>query len=178
MTQYVGGLRARLIQDSVYNMVHDCLEDLGWFDSGRQHQPVTMIPEALENDTEIKPNIIALDDDNINSIDSEMGSNLAEHQWDMVFDIYAEDNAVGKAIALDIRDILQGRFTSLGRVAPVVTVYDYTMATPSPIFKCDLENVSYDRVRSATKTWQKFWFVVFFTVVDEYGNDSDDELYI
>jgi hypothetical protein len=29
---YVGGLRDRLIVDNIYNLIHDCLEQLGWND--------------------------------------------------------------------------------------------------------------------------------------------------
>lgn len=179
MTIYTGGLRARFIKDSVYNMVRDALDDLGWFDPGREHMTVTLLPEPLEDEEAIRPNLIALDDDAILSGDSEMGSNLSTHEWDMVFDIYAESASLGQHLAIDIRDILQGRMSTIGRHAPIVKVYDYAQATPVEIFKCDLENISYDRARSATKSWQKHWFIVFFTVVDEYRDEAQgEELYI
>lgn len=169
---YTGGLRARLIKDSVFNTVRDALDDLGWFDTGREHMPVSLVAEPLEDDEAIRPNLIALDDDAIMSSDSEMGSNLASHEWDMVFDVYAESASLGQHLAIDIRDILQGRFSTIGRAHPVITVYDYTQATPPEIFKCELENISYDRARSAMKSWQKHWFIVFFTVVDEYADEA------
>lgn len=172
MAEYVGGLRARLIKDSVYHTVHAAMADLGWFTPGRQHQTVTMIPEPVENDVEIKPNLISLSDESNSSLDMEIGSNLAQQNWDFIFDVYAEDSQLGLQMAVDIRDILAGRFSSIGRSAPVIQVYDYTQTTPTPIFKCDLENISHDKQRVTNKSWQRHWFVVFFTVVDQYENDA------
>lgn len=171
---YTGGLRARLIKDSVFNTVKDALTELGWFDPGREHLPVTLLPEPLDDDVQIRPNLVSLDDDAILSTEAEMGSNMANHDWDMVFDVYAESDSLGQHLAIDIRDILQGRFSTIGRRAPVINVYDYTQATPVEIFKCELENVSYDRARSATKSWQKHWFVVFFTVLDSYDDEAQE----
>lgn len=175
MTVYVGGTRARLIRDAVFYTVRDSMIDLGWQDSGREHMPVEFIPEPLENDEEIQPNLIALDDDNISDIPLELGSGYSEQRWDMVFDVYAEDASMGRSLAIDIRDILLGKFHSIGRVAPVIDVYDTFQDVPPVIFRCELENISYDRMRSGTKSWQKNWFVVFVTVIDQYASDTQDE---
>ena len=42
---YVGGLRVRLIRDNILAMLEQGLTDLGWFDEGRKHKPVTLIED-------------------------------------------------------------------------------------------------------------------------------------
>ena len=45
---YSGGKLYRLIGDNFYNMIHDSLEDLGWFNPARKHLPC-IIPEPVED---------------------------------------------------------------------------------------------------------------------------------
>ena len=62
---YSGGKLYRLIGDNFYNMVHDSLEDLGWFNPARKHLPVHLIPEPVEDNEAIQLNTIAISDEEI-----------------------------------------------------------------------------------------------------------------
>lgn len=169
---YVGGLRARLVAESTYQMISDALGDLGWFDSGRQHSPIHMRRVPVENDENIELNTLVVFSESMFSFDQELGSNLAEHRWIFWVDFYAENDAIGTHLIHDVKDICQGRFNSIGRTAPIVTIYDYTMATPPEIFVCEIESVAVERMHDFPKPWQKHWYSLTFVVVDTYGDEE------
>jgi hypothetical protein len=171
----VGGARDRLIHDSLYHMVKDSLTDLGWFDSGRKHRPVTIVAEPVEEDTKLQPNIVSVSDEATIMEEVEMGrGDLKEYRWEYWIDVYGESLPVAKHLAGDIRTILEGKFNSIGRSRPNVTIYDWSMATPMEVFSCEIENVEYDRSRFYNKPFQKHWYMIRFEVVDVYG-DEDSE---
>lgn len=170
---YVGGLRARLIRDSLFQMIKDGLTNLEWFDLGRQHTPITWRESEVPPTEEIPLNTLALSDADTNTNDWELGSSMAEHNWDFFIDFYAEDSAVGIHMIRDVKDLLEGRFSSIGRVAPVFTVYDYSQANKPALFTCDIEHVDVDKAHIFSKPWQKHWYSIALTVVDYYGNEDD-----
>jgi hypothetical protein len=173
MANVVGGLRARLIKDNVVNMIEDSLNSLGWFDANRSNMSLIVVDESVEESEEVKPNIISVTEEDVYDFDLELGSNLAEFNWQYYVDIYAEDTAVGLHLATDVRDILQGRFsTSTGRDRTSVPVYDLRMATPELLFYVDIDGVFLSRSRVSYKPHHKFWWVVGFSVVDEYGSED------
>lgn len=171
---YAGGLRARLIKDSLYFMVYDALDQLNWFDPTLE-DPVEFLPKSLELDEEILPIKVGLEDDDDNSFDAEMGSNLSEFRWRFYIDVFGHRDRPDDALhlATDIRDILQGRLSTIGRDAPVLDIYDYTQATPPVVFVCDIENVNRERVPFGTKPWLKAWYSISFTIVDSYADETD-----
>lgn len=168
---YVGGLRQRLIHDSLWNMITTSLDELGWLDSGRDHMPIILRASPVPLDEEIRLNTIALSDENIVERDDELGSLMAEHRQTYYVDFFAENEAIGKHLINDIRAIIAGRFTTIGRSRPEFAVYDYTQATPPVIFHCELEDVVVDRARDFPKPWQRFWYVCRFDVVDHYADE-------
>lgn len=168
-----GGLRARLIRDSVYRMVYDSLEALGWFDAGRQHQAINFTGTETDQHAEIPMNTLALVDEDQSGLDLELGSQLAEFSWTFYLDFYAEDDVIGKHLIYDVRDIIEGRLTAIGRSRPNCVVLDYTLATPTEIFTVDFENVVVDRAHDFPKPWQRHWYACRFTVVDTYTSDAD-----
>lgn len=172
MTTIVGGLRARLIRDSLYYMLHDSLDQLGWFSVNRRHQPINFTGTDTERLTEIPINTVALSDDNLTENDYELGSNGVESTWTFYVDFYAEDDSVGKHLIHDVRDILGGRMSTIGRVAANCAVYDYRQATPSVIFFVELEHIIVDRAHDFPKAWQKHWYACRFDVVDAYGDET------
>lgn len=173
MTIYVGGLRSRLVKDSLFNMIEAALEDLGWFDTGRQHAPITFRSYPYDEEEQVAVNSLALSDEDLVVLEQELGSIFAEHDWQFFIDFYAEDNALGVHMAHDLEAILAGRMPSIGRASPNFPVYDYTLATPEVIAWCEIEDVVVDRARGFPKPWQKFWYVVSFNVLDYYGNEDD-----
>lgn len=171
---YVGGQRARFIKDSLYFMVYDALDELGWFDLDLE-DTVEFVPNPIDPLTEIVPVKIALEDDDDNSFDLEMGSNFTEFRWRFYIDVYGNPDHKDDALhlATDIRDILQGRFPSLGRTAPILHVLDYDMATPVEIFVCEIENIDKERVPYGFKPWLKAWYSISFAVIDTYTDEDD-----
>lgn len=173
MTTIVGGLRNRLIRDSVYTMLNDALEDLGWFDSGRQHAALTFTPKAVY-ETGIELNTLSLTYDALTDDDIEIGSNYKEERWTFYLDFYAESDAVGLDLASDMRDVLRGKMPSIGRGSPHLVVYDWRLATPPELFRVEIEDVVMDVARNGAKPWQKYWYVVRFDILDCYGDEEDD----
>lgn len=170
---YVGGLRARLISDNLYYMLDDVLRDLGWYDPDARHMPVTLLPEPLEQDEEAQPNLVAISEELMTENDLEMGSDYTEKQWDYVIDVYGENAALTKQLATDIYDALRGKFPSIGRTQPNLVCYDLTQATPPEIFTCALENFGLDRSRTYVKSYQRYWWMIFVTVTDDYIDEDD-----
>jgi len=169
--QYVGGLRARLIRQSVYMTINDALLTLDWFNPGRRHKPVTFVAYPVNPDTEVPFNTAALSDEDIFESEDEVGSQFAEHRWTFYVDFYAESDALGLHFQQDVRAILSGRMDAVGRNYPKVDVYDWTMATPPLIFTVQIENVVGDRAHDFPKRYQQHWYAVRFDVVDNYGNE-------
>jgi hypothetical protein len=173
MTTPVGGIRYRLIKDNLEMMLRDSLDSIGWFNSGRKHAPVSIIGESVNPHVEIKPNIISISTENMETTEWEMGSGLEEHRWDVYLDIFAESNAMGLHLAGDIQDVLKGKMPSIDRDRPILDVFDIRMATPVKIFTCQLENVQMARVRNWTDPWNEHWWALLVEVVDYYDSESD-----
>lgn len=172
MATIVGGLRARLIRDSLFHMLHDSLSSLGWFSANRRHQPLIFTGTDIDRLTEVPLNTLVLSDDNLTEVDFELGSNGVESTWTYYVDFYAEDDSVGKHLIHDVRDILGGRMSTIGRTHPVCPVYDYRQATPSLIFYVDLERIVVDRAHDFPKMWQKHWYACRFDVIDAYADET------
>jgi hypothetical protein len=169
MVDYVGGIRERLIADSVYQLIKTGLTDLGWFDSGRPHMPLHIRTTSVGNDEEIPLNTIVVNETTSIDNQAEMGSNLGEITTTFYVDFYAEKESIGKHVIHDVRDILKGRMPDIGRTASNLPVYDWFMATPSLIFTCDIEDVVVDQARDFPKPYQKYWWACRFDIVDCYG---------
>ncbi len=170
---YSGGKLYRLIGDNFYNMIHDSLEDLGWFNPARKHLPVHLIPEPVEDNEAIQLNTIAISDEEITTSDVELGSVLAEHRLLFYIDIYAESKAIGRHLSGDIKDILEGRMNSIGRGSPTVTVMDLSLATPTELLVCQIESVAVERGRAYLKKHQQFWYSVMCELVFSFQSDLD-----
>lgn len=163
-----GGIRTRLISDSVYHLVHDSLGDLGWFDPGRNHKPIQMRTEPYPNREDIPLNAVVVSDTVTTDEDAELGSNLGEMATTYYVDFYAESEALGKDLIGDVRDILRGRIPSIGRTDSTLPVYDWRMATPSLLFYCDIQDVLVEQVHDVPKPFLMFWRLVRFDVIDSY----------
>lgn len=172
MSTVVGGLRARLIKDSFFYMLQSHLEELGWFDSGRQHMPVALIAEPRNWDEPIEFNTLVLSAEDVNDTEEEMGSNLTEDRWTYYVDFFAEDDAVGADLAGDVRDILRGKMPTIGASRAMLRVYDYRQATPPVIAHVEIENVLLDRARNFPRPWQQHWYSVRCDLVDHYYDEN------
>lgn len=168
----VGGRRQRLVSDSVYHMLNDAITDLGWFTMSQLTIPVTFRTESIGLEEEIQLNTMVLSETGTLDQDAELGSNLGEITTTFYVDFYAENEAVGKAMAHDLRDILRGRMASIGRNRQTVRVYDWDLAVPVHIFTCEVEDVVVDQARDYPKPWQKNWWACRFDLIDTYSGDD------
>lgn len=174
MTEYTGGLRNRLVSDSVYNLVGYVLDQLGWLDTGRDYRNIELRSEPYEHNVEIPLNSVIVVTTHTTDDDAEMGSNMGEVRTVYYVDFYAENDALGKHLTHDIKDALLGRMPAIGRIGAVLHVRDWTMATPPIIFYCDIENVMVDKAVDFPKAWQKHWWTCRFEIVDTYGGPTDE----
>lgn len=171
MTTVVGGLRARMIKDSLFNHVHGYMSSLGWFNTGRQHLPLTMIAEPLDTETSVAFNTLALSDAEAISTEWEMGSLLSEENWTFYWDFYAENDSVGVHVIQDVKAILDGKFASLGQIGPHFPIYDYRQATPPIIAYAEIENVHIAKAQDFPKPWQRHWYAIRFDILDYVADD-------
>jgi len=170
---YVGGLLYRLILDNAFSYLESGLDTLGWFDANRSHAPVKMYPEPVENDETVEPNAICFSFEDIFEDDVEMGSNLSEHSLQLFIDIYGENRAVGLHLAGDVKDLLQGRFASVGFDKTHFPVHDLTDSNSPILFYCEIDNLQFNRSRFSTKPFEKYWWEISCDLVYTYGNDQD-----
>ena len=119
-------------------------------------------------DTEALPNIVALAIEHSEEDEYELGSVTSEVLWECYVDVYCESDSVGIHLANDIKDILAGKFSSLGFTKPAVDVYDLSQATPGFLFSCAMDEFSVDKARVYNKPFNASWYVVSFTVEDVY----------
>lgn len=174
-----GGLRTRLIADSVRLAIIAGLTGLGWFDATvhdnppgvRRHQPVRYVPRPLKWDQFVEPNALAISTEDAYSEPQGLGGDVTD-EIRMYADIFAESDELGWQLAQDVRDLLLGKMPYLGRVAPVIDVYDLRQATPAPFTQLELVRVLIDRAESESREWRNRWFMVRFDLIDEYYDES------
>jgi hypothetical protein len=171
VTAIEGGLRSRFIRDSLEQLVVGGLAALGWFGPGRDHSPIAVVDAPNDWDEPVEINSLAFADGGEDDIEMELGSTATEDRWVYYIDFYAEDESVGLHLSGDVRDILRGKLSSIGRTNPSLPVYDYRNATPPVIFHCYLENVLVDRAKGFNQPWLRYWFSVRVDVVDENFED-------
>lgn len=176
MVALEGGKRDRMVWMSVWTMLRDGLDQLGWLTdpvaAGYPRQPVTIPWGGIPDGEPIRPNAISVMPEDIDYVNMETGSDLQSGNRFFVVDIYAEDHAVGVNLRGDLSAMLRGNYPSIGRDRSVVEVYDYDMATPGLIAVMDIVNVSDDRAQSAKQPWERFWYSILFTVEDENWLDD------
>jgi hypothetical protein len=172
----VGGLRSRLIFDNLFLVVNHGLEQLGWLDgNGRRHQPVHFVVETPDVTSEVPINTLALSSESVTTTPWEIGSQLSQESRYFYLDFFGENEAVSKHIIGDCRDILLGKYTSLGRTGPVLDVWDLrNNGTPSTwLFACDIIDARIDRSHDWSQNWLRYWYSIQATLLDYYTNDAD-----
>ena len=172
MSEIVGGLRARLIRESLFEKVQAGLTSLGWFATNRPHSPVTFESRGKNQNEQIIINTAALSDETDRETGWEMGSNMSETTWQMYIDFFAESDAIGLHFIKDVRDILRGKLPSIGHGSTFFNVYDYRQATPPILFQCEIDNVDTDKAHGFLKPWLEHWYACSFDIIDTYGDDS------
>lgn len=173
MTVLAGGLRTRMIFDNLYGVINVGLSNIGWFEAGRRHAPISMVAEEQDSTQEVPVNTLAVSDENVSSQVWEVGSQLSQDTRYFYVDFFGESDAVSKHIIGDVRDILLGKFPSVGLKGPVLPVYDLSQATPTVVFSCDIIRVTVDRSHDYTHPWMRHWYSLQVSLLDYYDNQYD-----
>lgn len=171
---YVGGILYRLISDNMYNMVEESLSALHWFDDNRGHLPITLYSEPIDEGSVVELNAVSFTIDDIVSEEVEMGSNLTEHRFSYYIDVYGEGKSLAMHLAADIKDILQGRFSSIGRTTATFDVLDLTQEGKPILFFCEISDVQFDRNRISNSPSEKYWWTISCDIVYTYGDENSD----
>lgn len=177
MTEAIGGWRDRLIWESCHRALHDALEDLGWFnDLGNASKPIDPIvwsTKSLKDDEVIPPNFLVLSSEDTDGDSAEIGSSLTEDSVEMWLDFYPVNDALGRHLMGDVRDLLRGKMPTVGFSEAGLMVVDYRPASLSDtsgedLFWVDIEGVAevHNAGNPATpelRTWRS----VTWRIVDE-----------
>lgn len=169
----VGGLRARLLHDSLQLMVQDGLTALGWFDAGRSHLPIRFVRESLDWDEPVTFNLLIVSTSSRKTGFVEVGSDLSEDTVTVSIDIYAQNDSVATDLTNDVRDLLRGRLDN-GAMNGSMPILDLRMATPVAVGNAILMDVRATRMPSkATAAYARHWFGVDVNVIDTYYDSSE-----
>lgn len=173
-----GGLRARLVIDSVRFAIISTLDQLGWFEPTvydtppgiRRHRPFRYIARPVNWATAIEPNAIAISSQDVGDNDLAFGGEV-EDRHEIYVDLFAQDDSVGWQVSYDIRDSLLGKNPELGTLGPQVDVYDFRQPTPSPFATVDVDLIRVDRTQGEAREWQRHWFMMRILVEDDYVDE-------
>lgn len=167
MTDVVGGLRARLIHDSLSDVITYGLGAQGWFDTGRAHQPIKVLHGPHTWDVPVDYNALVIITQTVDNDEIEVGSNLTLDSSTHTVELYAESDSLGLELANDIRDVLRGRLpgTHLGSLP----ILDFRQATPIPLGYAVVDDVRVQRVvDQVPEAWARHVFTVRIVLHDIY----------
>lgn len=163
-----GGLLERFIEESVYRLIVDALDDLGWFDTGRQHEPIVPRAEPYALDETIEKNALVIELELTEDEEFETGQAAAiEDGIDAYVDFYAENTSLGRHLAGDVRGILRGKMPSIGRLTNTFEIIDWSLATPTPIAGAYgiFEDITTARASVFSRPWKNTLFSTKFRVI-------------
>lgn len=156
----IGGARDRFIHESIKNNAVDHLTILGWFDSGRQHSPIVVIDEFPDENAEVAPNTLAFSLGDGSGVDLELGNNDESHEMVMFIDFFAESDSVGRHLRGDIYEFFRANERQ--------PVFDYDSVGEPQFAQVEiLDDIEKRKPDRAVNIWQKHWYVVSFTILDE-----------
>jgi hypothetical protein len=175
-----GGLRARLILDSVRFAVISTLQQGGWFDptihdtppGTRRHEPFRYIPRPSDWAEDIRPNAIAVTPEDIADEPAGFGGEVQDAN-EIYVDLFAQDDSLGWQVTFDIRDSLLGKVH--GGAGPQIDVYDFRQPTPAPFTTVDIDLVEVDRSQGEARSWQRHWFMMHLVLLDDYDDEPPAE---
>jgi hypothetical protein len=156
-----GGLRDRMLAESIREQIVAHLDSLGWFDSNRYHSPLIIVSAFPDDTAEVELNTVAFSMDDADGRDLEMGSLAEEHLSVLFVDMFMEDDSVGWHLSGDVYAYLKKN--------RLLEVYDYENAKLLD-FTVEIERVNRSRPTRVTQAWQKYWHIVSFAAVDMRTN--------
>lgn len=170
-----GGLRDRLLLDSVRHRVLAGLTALGWFEDVTlntpvKHEPINWRTTPVPESDPVPPNtLIVLPSDN-SYVDMETGSDLSEDTHDYWIDFYGQSTAISTHMMGDIRDILRGIYADAGYGdgnTLDVCDWDTDPTGATVLFNADIEQVEIIVSHNPSKDYERFWQAASFRVVEE-----------
>lgn len=170
-----GGLRRRLLSESVRVTILASLDRMGWFDAGRQHDPLNFAAKPNDWDEQVVPNTFSITLEDTHEDPSELGDVAVDDTITFFFDFYADSDALGRHVAWDVHAIVMGLATAAGRNAPVFDVYNLLAPTPSIFTQVDVEHCVVDQVDGDRRPWQAHWWFVRFDLLDDHADAYDDD---
>jgi hypothetical protein len=162
MATLEGGLRDRMMLQSVVNDVVANLTTRGWFiNTGKEYLPFSVVDEFPDDKDEVALNTIAFSMGDTASNAAEMGSKSELLHTSIFIDFFAENDGLGRHVVGDIA----AHVNDVGQF----TVYDYRQVTPSAEFVVLIAADSLERTKPirAVNAWQKHWHSVAFVVMEE-----------
>ena len=168
----IGGLRIRLLHDSMVDALRDGLEEQGWFNPNRTHRPVRLLSAPQRWDEPLEPNTLAVTTRAVDGRYIELGSNYLEDEIPVRIDLYAEGDSIGVDLTNDIRVILRGRIgTAVANGS--LAILDFRQATPSPLGHVLVTDARVLRNALLNETnWMRHWFTVSCVLIDAYNPPS------
>lgn len=159
-----GGLRDRMVLQSVYKNIEADLTAKGWFDLGRQHGALKIVDEFPSDTDEVDLNTMSISMGDVRSRPLELGSKAEILYVPIFVDFFAESDGLGRHVIGDVAAHVQ----DVGRFA----VYDYTQVAPTEEFHVFLIPDSLERTKPtrAVNSWQKHWYTCAFVVTEERPN--------
>lgn len=164
MAALSGGTRYRMTLESVARDIEAFLATEGWFDSGREHQPIVVIDEFPDDKDEVAINTLAFSMGDSFTRTLELGSQAEQLSIPMFVDFFAENDGMGRDVVGDIYEHVQ-KIKSFD-------VLDYDQATPTVEFSVAVfeEASEIRKPERAVNPWQRHWYVCAFVVEDERFN--------
>ena len=169
---FVGGVRQRLIKDNFALDIEQGLRALGWYDTGRQHLPVTVIADQFEPAKAIQPNLLGVTLEDLMVSEMEMGSSLEESNYLAFIDVFAENNTIGQHLTGDVLDLLRGKFSQI-KPETILGVKNLGSPAKEHLFNCYYENFEVERTRTWDNAYNKFWWTISLDIIDYYMDDRD-----
>lgn len=168
-----GGLRLRLLVDSLHQATTDALRDLGWFDAGRMHLPITVL--SGPNDLPGEPiNVLVIGVESLETTWIEMGSDLNTDRLAVDCVFYAEHDTVGIHLINDLRDAMRGRITSHFTLAGSFPLLDFRLATPTPIgYAQVVAATSNRRMPTSSQDYQRHIHTLECVIHDTYYAEGE-----
>lgn len=159
-----GGLRDRMIHESIFRAVQGFLQVNNWLDPGRQHATITLVDEYPDDDAEVPLNTVAVSVGDSNQYLLELGSKAETHTTVVYVDFYADGESLGKHVIGDIYAFINEN--------PVIAVYDWSLATPTTDFSVEVVEGSVEKSRPAraVNMWQRHWHSMSFLIRDDRTN--------
>lgn len=167
-----GGLRTRYISDSVRVGIIAALEALGWFDAGRRHAPLEFAAKPEDWAEIVAPNTFSITMEDLYEDEAELGGVAVDDTHTFFFDVFAENDSVGRHLAWDVHDIAMGKYPSIGRHSAVFDLYDFQTATPAAFHQLEVERASVQKVDGFPRPWQRFWWTVRIDVLDDRSEEE------